>query len=79
MVDLVNDRKGASFWDSIGNLGLNLGMDAVSLLPVPAITGTLFAVLSTANLIHSLCSSSVKVEPSPVVPQMTRASIPPFI
>lgn len=33
MVDLVNDRKGASFWDSIGNLGLNLGMDAVSLLP----------------------------------------------
>lgn len=33
MVDLANDRKGVSFWDSIGNLGLNLGMDAVSLLP----------------------------------------------
>lgn len=33
MVDLANDRKGVSFLDSIGNLGLNLGMDAVSLLP----------------------------------------------
>ena len=33
MVDLANNRKGVSFWDSIGNLGLNLGMDAVSLLP----------------------------------------------
>lgn len=33
MTDLANDRKGVSFLDSLGTLGLNLGMDAVSLLP----------------------------------------------
>ena len=33
MTDLANDRKGVSFWDSLGNLGLNLGMDLVSLIP----------------------------------------------
>lgn len=33
MADLANDREGVTFLDSLGTLGLNLGMDAVSLLP----------------------------------------------
>ena len=52
---------------------------SVSLLPVPAITGTRPAVFSTANLIHSRCSSSVRVDASPVVPQITIASVLLFI
>ena len=47
--------------------------------PVPAMIGTLPAALSTAKLMHALCSSSVSVEPSPVVPAITRASIPDSI
>ena len=47
---------------------------AVSLEPVPAITGTLPATVSTQNFIASLCSSSDRVLASPVVPQTTIAS-----
>ena len=33
MVDWVNGRDGVSFWDSVGRLAVNLGMDAISLVP----------------------------------------------
>ena len=39
-------------------------------------TGTRPAVRSTVKAMASRCSWSVRVEPSPVVPQITRASIP---
>ena len=48
----------------------------VSLLPVPAISGTRFAVRSTAKRSTSWCSSSESVGFSPEVPQLTKASMP---
>ena len=33
VVDYLNDREGVEFWDSVKRLGLNLGMDLISLAP----------------------------------------------
>lgn len=33
MVDWIHNRDGVSFWESVGRLGLNLGMDVISLAP----------------------------------------------
>lgn len=53
MTDLLAGREGAQgFWSSLGELGLNLGMDAVSLLPIvgkaPKVTSKLVQVAKYA-------------------------------
>ena len=52
---------------------------AVQLLPVPAMTGTRPAARSTVKRMTSLCSASVMVALSPVVPQATSPAMPDSI
>ncbi len=51
----------------------------VSLLPVPAITGTRPLTLSMMKAMTFKCSSELIVAASPVVPQAIIASAPPLI
>ena len=58
---------------------MNSITDCVQFPPVPAMIGTLWFAVFTANSIVCFLSSSVIVELSPVVPQTISASTPSLI
>jgi hypothetical protein len=88
VVNIVNGKTAFTVADPAPNEGWEVFTDAsveywiadaVLLEPVPPITGILCFVTSTAKRMASICSGSVRVDPSPVVPTAIMQSVPPAI